>query len=163
MAKKSKKKGSDKKNTAENSELSHEKTSNAQKMLIENFVSLQEVMTNMSSKLNNLTGQISRLLELFEQSAKTFMEKDLKFAGGTDKELVSKLDRLIEQNKIIAQGITLLHEEYSAMPESNIAPMPQPPQFPQQGMNQDNVNNRYQRSLSSKQDAKIPTGQTAGQ
>jgi len=163
MAKKSKKGGSYAKREANYSESNPERTTNAQKILIENFVSLQDVMTNMSSKLNNLTNQISRLLELFEQSAKTFMEKDLKFGGGTDKELVSKLDRLIEQNKIIAQGITLLHEEHSAMPESNVAPMPQSPQFPPQGMNQDNVNNRYQRSLSSKQDAKIPTGQTAGQ
>jgi hypothetical protein len=160
MAKKSKKSGSHAKKETHHSELNPEKTSNAQKILIENFVSLQDVMTNMSSKLNNLTNQISRLLELFEQSAKTFMERDLKFAGGSDKELVSKLDRLIEQNKIIAQGITLLHEEHEVMPDANNAPMSQ---FPQSGMNQDNVNNRYQRSLSSKQDAKIPTGQTAGQ
>lgn len=163
MAKKSKKAGSHAKKETHHSELNPEKTSNAQKILIENFVSLQDVMTNMSSKLSNLTNQISRLLELFEQSAKTFMERDLKFGGTQDKELVSKLDRLIEQNKIIAQGITLLHEEHEVMPESNVAPMSQPPQFQQQGMNQDNVNNKYQRSLSSKQDAKIQTGQTTGQ
>ena len=162
MAKRGKKKSSRRKKEADNSGLSHEKTSNAQKILIENFVSLQDVMTNMSSKLNNLTIQISRLLELFEQSAKTFMEKDLKFAGGADKELVSKLDRLIEQNKIIAQGITLLHEEHSVMPEGP-GPVPMQSQFPQPGMMSPDNSNKYQRSISSKQDAKIPTGQTTGQ
>jgi len=160
MAKRGKKKSSKAKKETNNSELSHEKTSNSQRILIENFVSLQDVMTNMSSKLNNLTTQISKLLELFEQSAKTFMEKDLKFGGGTDKELVSKLDRLIEQNKIIAQGITLLHEEHSVMPDTN-APISPQQQFPQPGMNPNA--SQYQRSISSKQDAKIPTGQTAGQ
>ena len=160
MVKKGEKKSSGRKKETNSSGLSHEKTGNAQKILIENFVSLQEVMTNMSSKLNNLTTQISRLLELFEQSAKTFMEKDLKFAGGTDKELVSKLDRLIEQNKIIAQGITMLYEEHAVSAE-NPQPMSAPPQFPQPGMNQDA--NRYQRSISSKQDAKIPTRQNPGQ
>ena len=162
MAKRGKKKSSKAKKETGNSELNHEKTSNSQRILIENFVSLQDVMTNVSSKLNNLTNQISRLLELFEQSAKTFMEKDLKFAGGTDKDLVSKLDRLIEQNKIIAQGITLLHEEHSVMPESIPESMPQTSQFPQSGMIPDNVN-KYQRSISSKQDAKIPPRQTTGQ
>ena len=116
-------------------------------------------MTDLSSKLNNLANQMSRLLELFEQSAKTFMEKDLKFAGGADKDLVGKLDRLIEQNKIIAQGITMLHEEHSVMPASS-GQMPMQSQFPQQGIPGDA--NKYQRSISSKQDAKIPTGQTPG-
>ena len=65
-----------------NSEPVPEKNESVQKMLIENFVSLQGVITDLSSKLNNLTNQMSKLLELFEQSAKTFMEKDIKFAGG---------------------------------------------------------------------------------
>jgi hypothetical protein len=160
MAKKSAKKDSGRKKEAENSGFSHEKTNNLQKILIENFVSLQDVMADLSSKLNNLTNQMSRLLELFEQSAKTFMEKDLKFAGGSDKDLVEKLDRLIEQNKVIARGITLLHEEYSAAPDN--IPETMQSQFPQPGMNPSDSANKYQRSLSSKQDAKIQTRQTPG-
>ncbi|NMB66704.1 hypothetical protein GYA25_01435, partial [Candidatus Woesearchaeota archaeon] len=38
--------------------------------LIENFVSLQRVMTNLAVKLEDLSSQISKLLELFEISAK---------------------------------------------------------------------------------------------
>jgi hypothetical protein len=131
---------------------------NLQKMLIENFVSLQDVMANLSEKINNLAGQMSKLLELFELSAKTFMEKDLKFGGSQDKELISKLDRLIEQNKIIAQGITMLYEEkgaQSSRPESlSASPLAQ--------QAQENIN-RYQRSISSKQDAKIQPRPGTGQ
>ncbi|HTZ41664.1 MAG TPA: hypothetical protein VMC07_00445 [Candidatus Omnitrophota bacterium] len=128
----------------------------SERMLIENFVSLQDVMTNLSEKLNNLANQMSKLLELFEQSAKTFMEKDMKIGGGADKDLISKLDRLLEQNKIIAQGITLLHEEHAAMP-GNMGMQPPEMPFTQNMPNQDV--NRYQRSISSsRQDAKIQPG-----
>ncbi|MDD5700062.1 MAG: hypothetical protein PHH00_02625 [Candidatus Nanoarchaeia archaeon] len=141
--------------------LSKERKDHLQKMLIENFTSLQDVMTDLAGKFGNLTNQMSRLLELFEQSAKTFMEKDLKFAGGSDKDLVSKLDRLLEQNKVIAQGITMLHEEHSTMPDSNPEQSPLPT-FTQQTANQENAN-RYQRSISSKQDGKIQARQNPGQ
>ena len=80
-------------------------------VLIENFVSLQKVMTNLAFKFDNLSGQISKLLELFEISAKTLAEKDYSVGEEkTDKKLVEKLDNVLEQNKIIARGIALLHE-----------------------------------------------------
>jgi hypothetical protein len=135
-----------------NPEPVHDKNESVQKMLVENFVSLQSVITDLSSKLNNLTNQMSKLLELFEQSAKTFMEKDIKFAGGgVDKDTADKLDKLLDQNKIIARGLALLHE-------SNATPQ-QPPQdeyAPQQQFTQptqpmpDQGVNRYQRSISSR-------------
>jgi hypothetical protein len=104
-------------------------------------------MADLSSKLNNLSNQMSKLLELFEESAKTFMEKDLKFAGGPDKDASDKLDKLLEQNKIIARGLALLHETNSPAPEENeYAP---PPQFTQQAQ-PPMQDNRYQRSISSR-------------
>jgi len=78
-----------------------------EKALIENFVSLQKVMTNMAMKFDSLTEQISKLLELFEISAKTLAEKGYSME---DRKVVEKLDNLIDQNKIIAKGIALLHE-----------------------------------------------------
>ncbi len=87
-------------------------------VLIENFVSLQHVMTNIAIKMDNLSGQISRLLELFEVSAKTLAEKGL--AGGTDMRVAAKLDSLIEQNKVLARGIALIHEKESTEPGSVI-------------------------------------------
>jgi hypothetical protein len=84
---------------------------NIESVLIENFVSLQKVMTNLAVKFDNLSGQISKLLELFEISAKTLAEKDYSVGEEKgDKRLVEKLDNVLEQNKIIAKGIALLHE-----------------------------------------------------
>jgi hypothetical protein len=83
-----------------------------EKVLIENFVSLQHIMANLAVKFDNLSGQISKLLELFEISAKTLAEKD--YSGSeSDKKLTEKLDGIIEQNKVIARGISLLHERDS--------------------------------------------------
>ena len=71
-------------------------------------------MVNLSERLDNLTEQISKLLGIFEESAKAFMEKDIKImGGGTDKDVTDKLNQLLDQNKIIARGITLLHDSNS--------------------------------------------------
>ncbi len=104
------------------------------KVLIENFVSLQKVMTNLAVKFDNLSSQISKLLELFEISAKTLAEKGDVRESGTDKELAEKIDNLLEQNKIFAKGLALLHEKSSQepqykMPPQTMRPMQQmPPQ-----------------------------------
>jgi hypothetical protein len=81
-----------------------------EKVLIENFVSLQHVMTNLVVKFDSLSSQISKLLELFEISAKVLAEKGVIGEERTDKKVAEKLDILLEQNKIIAKGLSLLHE-----------------------------------------------------
>lgn len=85
-----------------------------EQVLIENFVSLQKVMTNLAVKFDSLSSQISKLLELFEISAKSLAEKDFSTGEKDDKVVSQKLDNLLEQNKIIARGITLLHESNSS-------------------------------------------------
>jgi len=104
--------------------------------LIDNFIALQKVMTNLSVKFDNLSDQISKLLNLFEISAKVLAEKDFEFERGKkeDKKIIENIDNLIEQNKIIARGIALLHDknwagetEESPSQESNIQTN-QPPQ-----------------------------------
>ena len=86
-----------------------ESENNIEKLLIENFVDLQSAFSNMAGKMDNLTSNISRLLDLFEKSAKEFVGNQ-----GTltkeDKEFIEKLDKLIEQNKVIAKGLTLMDE-----------------------------------------------------
>ena len=83
-----------------------------EQVLIENFVSLQKVMTNLAVKFDSLSNQISKLLELFEISAKTLAEKgNLSWENKEDKKVVEKLDNLLEQNNVIAKGIALLHEK----------------------------------------------------
>ena len=75
-----------------------------EELLIENFVGLQHAMTNMSVKFGALSDNISKLLQIFEESAKNFM------SGGKpdDKEMLDKIDSLLNQNKTIAKGLVLM-------------------------------------------------------
>ncbi len=85
-----------------------------EKALVENFISLQQVMTNLAIKFDNLSNQISKLLELFEISAKVLAEKEPYASSGGEgasKKTLEKLDNLLEQNKVIARGLSLLHEK----------------------------------------------------
>jgi hypothetical protein len=77
--------------------------------LIENFVSMQKVMSNLALKFETLSGNIAKLLELFETAAKNFTEK---YEGGefSDKDFLKKLDALLEQNKVISKGIMIMEE-----------------------------------------------------
>ena len=81
-------------------------------ILVENFVNLQKALTNLTVKFESLSDQISKLLQLFEISAKSFAEK---LATGApdiekDREFLDKLNKLLEQNKVIAKGLTLMEE-----------------------------------------------------
>ena len=77
--------------------------------LLDNFVSLQKVLTNLAIKFDSLSDQMSKLLELFEISAKSFAEKSSE--TDMDGESFDKLDTLLEQNKTIARGIMLIEEK----------------------------------------------------
>lgn len=86
-------------------------SSNTDKALIENFILLQKVMTNLSLKFDNLSSQISKLLELFEITAKTIAKREYEpEENKNNQELIKKLDNLAEQNKTIARGLTLMHD-----------------------------------------------------
>lgn len=78
--------------------------------LLNNFVNLQKVLTNLSIKFEDLSNNISKILQLFEISAKSFAEKYSGGAGESDKEFLKKLDALLDQNKTIAKGIMLMEE-----------------------------------------------------
>ncbi len=73
-------------------------------LLIENFVGLQHAMTNMSIKFGLLSDNISKLLQVFEEAAKNFI------SGGKsdDKDMLNKIDSLLNQNKTIAKGLVLM-------------------------------------------------------
>jgi len=117
-----------------------------EKALIENFIGLQKVMTNMSVKFDNLTIQISKLLELFEISAKAIVEKNLELGtqitnNGKESDVVNKVNTLLDQNKILARGLTLLHEK---TPEQNY-----PTQTIQPPIQQNIGLQGYQKSITS--------------
>jgi len=110
-------------------------------ILVENFVSLQKAITNLTVKFDSLSGQISSLLQLFEISAKSFAEK---LSTGVpdiekDKEFLEKLDKLLEQNKVIAKGLTLMEEKMRERLYGTQRPapvrrfIPAQQQFPEQG------------------------------
>lgn len=90
-----------------------------EEILISNFVALQKVLTNLSSGLDELSGRISKLLDIFEISAKALAEKDFDLSPERNNEeivkyedeILKKLETLADQNKIIARGLTLLHEK----------------------------------------------------
>jgi hypothetical protein len=79
--------------------------------LIENFVNLQKVLTNLTVKFDYLSDNISKLLQLFEISAKSFIKKQEEPAATEEKELLRKLDTLLDQNKTIAKGLTLIEDK----------------------------------------------------
>ncbi|MBS3092040.1 hypothetical protein J4466_01330 [Candidatus Pacearchaeota archaeon] len=104
--------------------------------LIDNFVALQRVMTNLSVKFDSLSDQISKLLNLFEISAKSFAEKNAGKITKEDKEFLDKLDKLLDQNKLIAKGLTMMEERAREKmnPQSQV-PVQRPAFQPEQGQN----------------------------
>lgn len=129
-----KKNASKKKSERKTKSNSSNSDTRIEKVLVENFIALQKVMTNLATRFDNLSDQISKLLELFEISAKAMAEKDFENLKTSDnKELLDKLDKLLEQNKIIAKGLTLIGEKNIS--ESRNIEIPNkeiPRQFPQQ-------------------------------
>jgi len=98
-------------------------------ILIENFVSLQKAVTNLAEKFESLSDNIAKLLQLFEISARSFADK---LATGVpevekDREFLEKLNKLLEQNKLIAKGLTLMEERIRERIYGH--PAPSQPQF----------------------------------
>lgn len=75
-----------------------------EELLIENFVGLQHAMTNMSIKFGSLSDNISKLLQVFEEAAKNTISG----GKGDDKDMLDKIDSLLNQNKTIAKGLVLM-------------------------------------------------------
>lgn len=97
--KKSKKKSS----SAEDRRIEH--------AILHNLVELQKVQTDMSEKFGHLAKEISHLLALFEVTARNFAKNIPENDQFTkDKEFLDKIDKLLDQNKTLAKGLTLMEE-----------------------------------------------------
>ncbi|MDP4039177.1 MAG: hypothetical protein Q8P57_01180 [Candidatus Pacearchaeota archaeon] len=97
--------------------------------IIQNLVALQKVHINLAEKFNSLSEQISNLLALFEASAKSFAKQPQIQATEKDKEFLEKIDKLLEQNKTIAKGLSLIEEKtrerlYGQGPLNRMQPTP---------------------------------------
>jgi uncharacterized membrane protein (DUF106 family) len=71
---------------------------------VENSVSLQKILSDAIISMNRLTQEISDLLGLFKEAARTVEEHK-------DTEMIAKLDELAEQNKTIAKSLSLMIEK----------------------------------------------------
>ena len=104
---------------------------NIEKALVENIVELQKVHANLAEKFDSLAKQISRLLELFESTAKSYSQNSMQANG--DKDFIEKIDKLLEQNKTLAKGLSIVEErtrneesseDFSEHHENNFKPSP---------------------------------------
>lgn len=108
-----------------------------EKKLIENLVELQKIHTNLAEKFSSLEKQISSLLNLFENAAKNFASNPAIKESEKDKEFLEKIDKLLDQNKTIARGLTLMEGKFKERIYGPTIPTPQ--------QNQDN---EYQPGLN---------------
>jgi len=98
------------------------------KALINNFVGLQKVQANLAEKIDALTKQLSELLKLFETTAKTFAENPAVLTSERDQEFLSKINQLLEQDRVIAKGVTYIEDRMDEIERAATGkPFPQPP------------------------------------
>lgn len=102
-----------------------EKDGDVNKLLLENFVELQKIFSNLAVKFDDLSDNVSRLLQLFELSAKSFADKPIK-TPGVDEEFLKKLDSLLDQNKTISKAIMMMEERVRNRTLSNIQSVSRP-------------------------------------
>lgn len=81
-----------------------------QKQVMENLIELQKVHTSLAERFDKLSFQLTSLLNLFEMAARSFAEHPANQVAEKDKEFLEKVDKLLEQNKVIAKGLTLMEE-----------------------------------------------------
>lgn len=98
-----------------------------QEKILENLVELQKVHTSMAEKFDKLTEQMSSLLGLFESAAKSFGEHPANQVAEKDKDFLEKVDKLLEQNKLIAKGLTIVEERMRERVYGNSRPSQEMP------------------------------------
>ncbi len=115
---------------------------NLQAKILENLVQLQKVHTDLAEKFDSLSKQISSLLSLFEMTARSFSQNPANQVLEKDKEFLDKIDKLLDQNKTIARGLTLMEEKLREKVYGAGGL-----RFPPMQSNEKRENNRYQESL----------------
>ncbi|MBS3071564.1 hypothetical protein J4408_01100 [Candidatus Pacearchaeota archaeon] len=82
-----------------------------EKTIVENLVELQKVHIDLVEKFDKLASELSSLLALFEMTARSFASSPIIKETQKDHEFLDKIDRLLEQNKTIAKGLTLMEDK----------------------------------------------------
>jgi len=78
--------------------------------MLHNIMELQKVHTNLIEKFDKLSKQMSDLLTLFEMAARSFAQNPANQSSEKDKDFLEKIDKLLDQNKTIAKGLTMMEE-----------------------------------------------------
>ncbi|MGV8142784.1 MAG: hypothetical protein ACP5NS_04080 [Candidatus Pacearchaeota archaeon] len=78
---------------------------------LHSLIELQKVHVNLAEKFDKLTQQIQNLLGLFELAARNFAKQPHMQATERDKEFLEKIDKLLDQNKVLAKGLTLMEDK----------------------------------------------------
>lgn len=81
-----------------------------QEAIVQNLIELQKVHAGLLEKFDKLSVQLTNLLALFETAAKSYSENNLNKVSEKDKEFLEKIDKLLEQNKVLAKGLTLIED-----------------------------------------------------
>jgi len=89
--------------------------------LMENNLSLQQKNVELINAISELSSKISRMVDIFDEAA-------THIKSGTDEPLVNKLEKLLDQNKVIANGLILL-EKYIREKSAMQQPLTQPGKF----------------------------------
>ena len=79
--------------------------------MIENMNSLQKVQINIAEKFDGLTKELSKLLGLFETTAQIFANDPMHQITDKDTEFLEKVNQVLDQNKTIAKGLTIMEEK----------------------------------------------------
>ena len=106
--------------------LTKAETQRLQEKLIENLVELQKVHTDMAEKFDKLSSNIENLLTLFEMAARSFAEHPANQGTDKDKDFLEKIDKLLDQNKTIARGLTLMEDRMREKLYGGGTPAPKP-------------------------------------
>jgi hypothetical protein len=109
--KKRAKRKSPKKTTKESHVYHHaEKDHKIEHKLLENMVALQKVQTDLTEKFDTLGKELSKMLSLFELAARNFAKNAPLGEYEKDKEFLEKMDKLLDQNKLLAKGLTMMED-----------------------------------------------------
>ncbi len=129
------------------SSVHHKNTSSHQNLedhISHSLIELQKVNLNLAEKFEKLSQQIENLLALFELAARNFAKQPHMQTTEKDKEFLDKIDKLLEQNKVLAKGLTLMEEKMRERlygPSTRLQQMPSqtPPQNFSQAMQRNNI------------------------
>jgi len=96
--------------------------------VLENLVEIQKLYADLAENFSKTSQKLDALINLFEATAKSFVSSPSGEESNKHREIMEKLNQLMEQDKLIAKGITILEEKLGAIPpESENPPLPAKP------------------------------------